>query len=407
MRVLIADKLATAAVEELSRIGCQVEVEADLTTDRLPERMPGVEVLVVRSTKVDAATFDAAGDLALVVRAGAGVNTIDLDAAGRHGVFVANCPGKNADAVAELAIGMLIACDRRIVDATVELRGGRWKKKEFGAARGLKGRTLGILGYGQIGRAVAERGRALGMQVLVWSRSMTAERARSDGVGYAATPAEVAAASDAVSIHLAAAAETKGLVDAAFLDAMRPGSILINTARGDVVDQAALHRAIAEKGLRVALDVFASEPAGGTAEFPDVELASRIVATPHIGASTEQASEAIAAEVVRVIDRFRETGMPANVVNIDHTGKATHVLVVRHLNRVGVLAAVLTALREADVNVEEMENTIFSGGYAASCTMRLGSEPSEETVARIRAHESVLVARLARIEGHGAGPTPG
>lgn len=395
MNVLIADKLAAAAVSDLENAGFTVSNRPDLGADDLPDAIGGVDVLVVRSTKVTAATFDAGTNLALVVRAGAGVNTIDLEAAGNSGVFVANCPGKNADAVAELAIGLMIAADRRVPAAMRSLADGKWEKKEYQKSAGLLGRTMGILGYGTIGRGVARRAAALGMRVVAWSRSLTADAAEADGIGFAATPRELAEAADTVSVHVAGTAETKHLIDASFLEAMKDGAILVNTARGDVVDSAALKDAIRAKGLRVALDVYEDEPSSAGEGFADTELISLLAAaTPHIGASTAQASEAIAAEAVRVIRSFKETGIPANVVNVNLADTATHVLVVRHLNKVGVLAGVLAALREANVNVDEMQNTIFAGAYAASCTLRLDSSPSDAALKRIQAVPEVLMARL-------------
>ncbi len=394
MKVLIADKLSDQTRKALTGSGLEVEFAPDLTADQLPAQIAGTNVLVVRSTKVTAATIDAADELSLIVRAGAGVNTIDVAAASARGIYVTNCPGMNSDAVAELAIGLLIACDRRIVNATAALRSGSWNKKEFGNARGLKGRTLGILGMGMIGQGVAARARALDMKVLAWSRSLTPERAAAVGVGFAESPLDVARRSDAVSLHLAAAAETKQLVNAEFLAAMPDQAILINTSRGDVIDTAALKDAIALKGLRVGLDVFDNEPSSGTADFEDIELANVVTATPHIGASTDQASEAIAAEVVRIILEFRGTGRPPNAVNMCARTPATHSLVIRHYDRVGVLASILDSLREETINVEEMENTIFDGAQAACCTLQLNQAPSQSLIDNLSQLDVILKVHL-------------
>ena len=206
-----------------------------------------------------------------MIRAGAGIDTIDVATASSHGVFVSNCPGKNSIAVAELVLGLLLACDRRIPDQVAELRAGTWNKGEFSKARGLHGRTLGIVGLGQIGREIAARARAFGMRVIAWSRSLTHEEADRLGMAYAQTPLEVARLSDAVTINVAGNAETKQLVNAEFLAAMRPGAYLINTSRGSVVDEAALERAVREKGIRAGLDVFENEPAGNTGTFGNAD----------------------------------------------------------------------------------------------------------------------------------------
>ena len=394
MKILVADKLSNLVLESLQQSSIEVEYCPDLSADELPSRIAGYNVLVVRSTKVTAATIDSADDLSLIVRAGAGVNTIDVAAASTHGIYVTNCPGMNSTAVAELAIGLLIACDRRIADATSELRSGRWNKKEFSKSGGLKGRTLGILGMGQIGQAVANRARGLEMNVIAFSRSLTPERADDLGVECMNSPTEVAANSDAVSIHLAAAPETQHLVDAKFLAAMRDGAILINTSRGDLIDTAALKDAIQSKSLRVGLDVYENEPGSGTADFSDTDLANIVTATPHIGASTDQASEAIASEVLRIINTFRETGRPPNAVNMCARTPATHSLVIRHYNRVGVLASVLDSLREEDINVEEMENTIFDGASAACCTLQLDQPPSKRLLDNLAKLGHILQVHL-------------
>ena len=390
MNVLIVDKLSPEVVKSLEALGLQVEVRDYLDADSLPGALKFTDILVVRSTKVTAAAIKVAPLLSLIIRAGAGVDNIDLAAASAQGIYVANCPGKNTAAVAELAIGLLVAADRRIADATMSMRGGKWKKKEFGKARGLAGRTLGILGYGAIGRATAQRAMGLDMKVMAWSRSLTHDMAEADGISYAASPDELAAKCDAVSIHLAFTPEMKHFVGAKFLNAMRPGAILINTSRGALVDTAALRAAIAAKGLRVGLDVFEGEPSGGECEWTDKELAALVTCTPHVGASTDQASEAVAAEVVRIVKTFIATGNPPGTVNLNAHSPARHRLVVRHYNRVGVLACVLDGLREEGINVAEMENTIFAGGSAACCSMRLDQQPSILMLAALRKNENIL-----------------
>lgn len=394
MKVLIADKLSERTVRALQDMGLDVDVRPDLSTGDLPDAVANVDVLVVRSTKVTAATIEAAPAISLIIRAGAGVNTIDVAAASSRGVYVTNCPGRNKDAVAELAIGLLIACDRRVVDATVDLRNGNWKKKDYGKSRGLKGRTLGILGMGMIGQAVAARARGLEMNVIAWSRSLTPERAEELGVIHGESPLSVAQVADAVSLHLAAKPETQHLVNREFLSAMKPGAILVNTSRGDLVDTAALLDAIQEKGLRVGLDVFEDEPTGGEADFENTQLAQLVTATPHVGASTDQAADAIADEVVRIVKSFRETGKPLNTVNMCARTPATHSLVVRHYDRVGVLAGVLDSLREEGINVEEMENTVFDGARAACCTLQLDQAPSLQAMQSLEANENILQVTL-------------
>lgn len=394
MKILVADKLSNQILTALRNLGLEVRSEPDRKADELPQIIGDADIIIVRSKKVTAKTIEAAANLSLIIRAGAGVDTIDVAAANARGIYVANCPGKNADAVAELAIGLLIAADRRIVEATLALREGKWLKGEFGKARGLKGRTLGLIGFGTIAQAVARRALGLEMKVLVWSRSLTLAQAAAAGVAHAATPLDVAKAADAVSVHVAATADTKQLINEAFFAALKPGAIFINTARGDVVQTAALKAAIASGKLRVGVDVFEGEPAGSEAVFADTDLAKMVSCTPHVGASTDQASEAIADEAVRIVKVYQETGTPPNAVNICGRSPARYALKVRHFDRVGVLASILAGLRRDTVNVEEMQNTIFDGAKAACCSLSISSEPSAETMAQLRADPNILQVTL-------------
>ncbi len=395
MHVLIADKLSAQTVACLEKLGCEVSVRPELTADDLAAQIGSANILVVRSTKVNTATIEAASDLELIIRAGSGYDTIDVNAASARGIHVANCPGKNANAVAELTIGLLIAADRQIASACADLRAGRWKKKQYGQSFGLKGRTLGLLGFGSISQAVSQAALGLQMRVLAWSRSLTDDVAEAHEIRRAEALAQIAAC-DAVSIHLPSTPETKHIVGREFLSRMRDGAILINTSRGPLVDTEALREAIASKHLRVALDVYENEPSGGEATFEDSSLAAAITGTPHIGASTEQTSEAIAAEVVRIVRVFQETGRPCGSVNLCQRSPATCQLVVRHLNQVGVLAGVLDGLREEQINVEEMENMIFEGAHAASCTLRLDGEPSPRMIEQLRGNPAILHVTLAK-----------
>jgi len=390
MKVLIADKLSEKAVCDLENLGAEVVVKPELTADELGEGLEGVEILIVRSTRVKAQAIEAAPCLSLIIRAGAGVNTIDLECASSKGIYVANCPGKNTDAVAELAIGLLIAADRRIVNAGSDMRLGAWKKKEYGKARGLKGRTLGIIGVGTIGKAVIKRAKGLGMNVIAWSRSLNEEKAGELGIGYCANAQEVAQQADAVSVHLAANSETTHFIGKEFLKHMNDGAIFINASRGEVVDTNALKEAIKQKHLRVGLDVYENEPAVTEPVFNDKELAEMVTGTPHIGASTNQAAEAVADEVVRIVRAYKDTGKPVNAVNIQEKSSVGCDLIVRHYNRVGVLAGVLDELRNEQINIEEMENIIFTGQIASHCTLKLDSKPSDELISHIENDDNVI-----------------
>ncbi|HWS54417.1 MAG TPA: 3-phosphoglycerate dehydrogenase family protein [Pyrinomonadaceae bacterium] len=401
MRVLIADKFEQSGRDGLEAAGCDYAYQPDAKDESLVEAIAHYrpDALVVRSTKVTEEMI-AVGSLKLIVRAGAGYNTIDVAAASRRGVYVSNCPGKNSVAVAELAFALILALDRRVADNVIQLREGKWNKKEFSKARGLYGRTLGLVGTGQIGREMVTRARAFGMPVVAWSRSLTEERAAELGVERRDHPRDVARDSDIVSVHVALKPETRGLIDADFFAAMRDGAYFINTARGEVVDQEALRRALREKNIRAGLDVFAAEPAGSSGEFTDdIAREPNLYGTHHVGASTDQAQEAIAAETVRIIQTFKETGRVPNVVNLARRSPATRTLVVRHRDRPGVLASVLGPLRAASINVQEMENIVFEGAEAAVARINLDAAPPADTLARLQdENEDIIELSLLEIK---------
>jgi D-3-phosphoglycerate dehydrogenase / 2-oxoglutarate reductase len=393
MKVLVADKFEQSGRDGLQALGCDVSYQPDLKDEALVNAIAGEapDVLVVRGTKVTEPML-AAGPIKLVVRAGAGYNTIDVAAASKRGIYVSNCPGKNSIAVAELAFALILALDRRIVDNTVALRRGEWNKKEFSKARGLFGRTLGLIGVGKIGQEMISRAHAFGMPVVAWSRSLTPLRAAELDVTYMDSPKDVAAAADVVSIHLALNSETRNLIGPEFFNAMREGAYFINTARGEVVDQKALVEAMRTRGIRAGLDVYAVEPTAGTGEFnDDVAKEEGLYGTHHIGASTDQAQEAIAAETVRIVQQFKETGQVPNVVNLARKTPATHRLVVRHVDRPGVLAGVLDAIKSEQINVQEMENIVFDGAAAAVARINLDNAPSDAILNRIRSSSADII----------------
>src|SRR2546423_1590083 len=393
MRVLIADKFEQSGRDGLQALGCETSYQPDLKDDALVEaiKKESPDVLVVRGTKVTEPMLEA-GSVKLVVRAGAGYNTIDVAAASKRGIYVSNCPGKNSIAVAELAFALILALDRRIADNVVALRRGEWNKKEFSKARGLFGRTLGLIGVGKIGQEMIPRARAFGMPVVAWSRSLTLERAALLGVELKESPKAVAAAADVVSVHLALNPETKNLLSTDFFSAMRPGAYFINTARGEVVDQAALAVAMRNRGIRAGLDVYAVEPTSSTGEFHDnIVKEEGLYGTHHIGASTDQAQEAIAAETVRIVKEFKQTGKVPNVVNLAQQTPATHRLVVRHLDRPGVLAGVLDAIKAEQINVQEMENTVFEGAAAAVARINLDNAPSKQSLKQLEASNPDII----------------
>jgi len=375
MKILIADKLDITATLALEEIGHEVQENHLATSSDLEKCIQGIEVLVVRSTKVTADVLRVADRLSLVVRAGAGVDNIDVVAASELGIHVCNVPGRNAAAVAELTFALLLAIDRQIVEGAIDLREGIWNKKSYAAADGIMGKTIGIIGLGGIGLSVAERAKAFGLSVIGQRKNGRSpeveQRIRQIGIRLTGSLEDLVAQSDVISVHVPFNQETIGLVDEALLRKFKDGAILINTSRGEIVDEPALIKVMQERGIRAGLDVFCNEPASAESSIVS-ELASHpsVVGSHHIGASTSQASKAIADGVVDAISSF-ENGDPLNCVNQAPAGEGTSQVRVRHLDRVGVLASVLSTLRAADLNVQNMDNRVFRGKKAAVASIEV------------------------------------
>jgi D-3-phosphoglycerate dehydrogenase len=376
MKVLVADKLDAAAIDEMKTLGVDVSYRPELGAQDLPAAVRDVNVLIVRGTSVTAAAMRAGVALNLIIRAGAGVKNVDVKTASERGIYVANTPGKNASAVAELAMTLIGALDRRVADAVVSLRGGKWDKEEFAKARGLRGRSLGIVGFGHVGRAVAKLGQAYGLDVHAFSRSL----------GPSPTLLELARRSDILSLHLELTEKTRGIISREVIEAMPNGAMLINTAHAGLVDYTALTELAPLKELSVGLDVLPSEPDSRVADYDHPVLhAGLVYATPHIGASTDEGQVAIAAETVRILRSFLVKGEVPNVVNIQALARGRYVLVVRFLDKVGALANVLGVLKRHGMNIQELDNTVFEGGKAACAKIRTDTRPSEGCLTEIMA----------------------
>lgn len=397
MKVLVADQFEAVGVEGLRRCGCEVVVDQHLSGEALVQamRQHDPEALIVRSTRVTKEMIEAGEELSLIVRAGAGVNTIDVETASAHGVFVANCPGMNAAAVAELVFGLMISLDRRIAHNVNELREGVWNKQEYSKARGLKGSTLGVVGLGRVGQEVARRGRAFDMRV-VYSDVYDNPRLEVEyGLEKLALD-DLLRQSDYVTLHVPLVDETRKLIDESKLRLMKPSAHIINTSRGEVIDQQALIKALEQGWIAGAgLDVYEQEPTKSKDAFADpVVKLKELYGTHHIGAATAQAQMAVAEETVRIVRTYKETGQAPNCVNTAVASKASHVLVVRHYNKPGILAHVLGHLNEVNINVEEMANIVFAGTKACCAHIRLGGAPPRQVLEKIRDHEDILSSKL-------------
>ena len=397
MRILIADKFPEAGLAHLRETGHTVDFRPSLGTDDLPEAIGDAQVLVVRSTRVTAETIARADELALIVRAGAGTNTIDKEAAAGRAIHVSNVPGRNAIAVAELTLGLILSIDRRIPDNVADLRVGTWNKAAYSKGAGLKGRRLGIVGVGAIGMAVAHRAAAFELSLHAVSkprRPATSEAMADLDFTFHPSLAALAGAVDILSFHVPATADTRRLVDGELLSHLQPGSILINTSRADVVDEAALLEALDVKDLWAGLDVFADEPGSGSGVIASALAAHpRVVGTHHIGASTAQAQGAVAEGTLEVIDAFA-AGRVLNCVNLAPQVPDTTSITVRHADVVGVLAGILMVIRDAGINVENMSNQVFQGARAATATLDLKGTVTPELLGRLHDIPEVIHARV-------------
>lgn len=399
MKVFIADALPEKTVRDLELLGIFVINKPKTKSEELAATIDDSDVLVVRSTEVHADCISTAKNLSLIIRAGAGVNNIDMKAANARGIYVSNCPGKNSVAVAELTMGLLLAIDRRIADNVVDLRNGKWNKSEYSKADGVFGKTLGIIGVGQIGKEVIVRAKAFGLKVIAWSRSLTDEKAETLEIQRATSIEELVSKSDIVSVHLALKPETKGIVTKEIIGKMKPNAIFLNTSRWEVVDEEALYEAAKAGKIRVGVDVFSGEPEDKTSPFTN-KLAAlpNVYGTHHIGASTEQAQNAIADEVVAIIKQYKEQGTVRNWVNKAKTTPAKYQLIIRHYDKPGVLANVFNSLKTESINIQEVENLIFEGTETAVCSLKLETRPSDYTLDSIRARtQEVIQVQLVQL----------
>jgi D-3-phosphoglycerate dehydrogenase len=387
VKVLIADKFPEEYIQQLKDSDLEVIYSPKLGENDLPEAAKDVDILIVRSTIVNADTINKSTHLNLIIRAGAGVNNINISAANQKGIYVANCPGMNSIAVAELAMGLIISLDRRIPDNVADFRSGKWNKGEYSKAEGLFGKNLALVGFGNIGKEVAKRAVAFGMNV--YAKDIT--RIEGEMVKDFSEMDQVLPICDIISIHLPSTPQTKGLFNKQMFSYLKPGALLINTSRQDIIDEDALLEAIKEKNIRVAVDVFKGEPEGKTGEVKSkLQSSPNVYVTHHIGASTEQAQIAVAAETVRIIKSYLHSGVIAHWVNKAKLTDAKYQLVVKHFDKPGVLASIMDIIRKRGINIEEIENVIFDGGVAACCTMKLKSAVTTEMLSEMRANHDIL-----------------
>lgn len=387
LKVLVADKFPEKYIQQMKDLDLEVSYQPKLGEKDLPEAAKDVDILIVRSTVVNEETINNSKKLNLIIRAGSGVNNIAIPAANKKGVYVTNCPGMNAVAVAELAIGLMIALDRFIPDNVSDFKNSVWNKDKYSKGKGLKGKTLGVIGVGNIGKEVAKR--ALAFDMNVYGKDIT----RIEGVQIKdfGEMDQLLPLCDIISIHLPATPQTKGLFNRQIFGYMKNGAYLINTSRHDIIVEDDLLEAIKEKNLRIALDVFKGEPEGKAGEVKSkLQDNPNIYVTHHIGASTEQAQDAVAEETVRIIRHYVHSGVIDHWVNRAKITGAKYQLVVKHYDKPGVLAGVLDVIRSGSINIEEIENIIFEGGIAACCTMKLQNAATADMLKKISENPNVI-----------------
>lgn len=398
MRLLIADELDQEPFEELALLGVEVQHRPTLTAESIATALSGVHIVVVGATKVTARAIEAAPELSLIVVTGLDVGVVDVEAASARGIYVANCSGQTASAVAEIAFALILALDRKLVDATVDLRAGRWEQARYQGAGGLDGRHLGIAGLGPVGQRVLECARAFGMKLHLYATSVTPAAARRREVDYCATLEQLAGQSDVFSIHLPLRPDTRGAVSRRVLEALPDEAIVIQTAHRSVVDYAALEELIPRKRLRVGLDVHPDEASGAGASFlgrnPEGGL---VYGTPHIGTSTRQAETAVAREVCRIVRAFLTEEEVPNVVNVCRNTPARYTVVLRMKDEVGVLANALNVIKRHGINVEEVTNTVFDGAQAGCTKLRVSGRPTESCLREISAFHEVLYVDVIQL----------
>jgi D-3-phosphoglycerate dehydrogenase / 2-oxoglutarate reductase len=311
-KVLVSDTLSQAGLGALrSNADLSVEYAPGLKEDALAAKVPGFDGLVVRSgSKVTAKVISACDKLKVIGRAGIGVDNVDVPAATAKGILVMNTPTGNMVTTAEHAIALMMSLARKIPAATASMKGGKWEKSKF-QGRELRGKTLGILGLGNIGSIVADLARGLRMNVIAFDPVVKAERAAE--LGALLVPLEaIWERSDIITTHAPLNDHTRGIVDDAAIAKMKTGVMLVNCARGGIYDEAALLRGLESKKIGgVALDVFVEEPPGQSPFF----AFDNVVCTPHLGASTDEAQERVAVEIAEQVSEFLSKGIVVNAVN--------------------------------------------------------------------------------------------
>lgn len=360
--ILICDVFSQDGIRVLSEEGHEVVYNKDLSGESLVKEVSDLnpEILVVRSTKVTKSVIDASSNTKVIIRAGAGTDTIDVDYASEKGIYVTNCPGKNATAVAELAMGLIISIDRRLAENYLLQKQGKWRKGMFAKCLGLKGRTLGLIGFGNIAQKVAKRALSFEMKVVAYDVIPR----ESEEVQFASSPEEVLGLADIISLHVPNLPTTKGMVNTEFLKKMKENAVLINTARGELINEEDLKAHLeATENFWYGTDVLKGEPSSKECDWEHpLAFHRRVYGSHHIGASTKQAEAEIGEEVVRIAQKYKQTGEidDANLVNKSIIQKGS-TLVIKAKKGPKALADIYTTLEKHSWSVNTTESNLLKG----------------------------------------------
>src|ERR687889_867577 len=406
IKIFVADDVSESGLEPLRAAGFAVEKRTGLKGDELAEAVAGADGLVVRSeTKVTAALLESAGRLRVIGRAGVGVDNIDVAAATGRGVVVMNAPDGNTMTTAEHTLALLLALARRVPQGQASLKAGRWERKQFVGVE-LRGKTLGVVGLGRIGRVVASRALGFEMRVVAFDPFVAPEQLREQGLELA-TLEEVCARADFITVHTPLTPETRGIIGARELSRMKPGVRVINCARGGLIDERALYDAIKEGRVAgAALDVFEEEPP--PSDHPLLSLAE-VVVTPHLGASTREAQEGVAVIVAEQMRDFFLTGAVRGAVNTPSVGAQELKALEPYINLAERLGRFHAQLVDEPVHGVEIEYAGEAAGLdAAPVTRAFLAGLLRNMSARVNVVNSMLIAEERGIsvkvsQRHGGG----
>ena len=393
IKILFGCNVPEEILEEFRALGTELIYEPNIAPDRLEKIVGDTNILVISRNRISPEIIAAGHELQMIIRAGTDVSNISVQQASEAGIFVCNCPYKDATAIAELTFGYLLSVDRRLfahVQASRQQKPGVIPKLE---ALGLAGRTLGVLGYGPVEKEIIQRALAFEMKVNAWSpASLTPEIAAERKIGFCDRPRDVARDSDMLSVYISPQNQAAHLVDVDLLESMRPGASLVYIGHPGALDLSALADVASRRDIRVAYDISAPQlTAGDVGRFiARLQALPNVIGTYGLADRTHQSREETAREVLRIVREFILNGKVLNCLNLIEYNPAMWQLLMRLKDRVGVLASVMDVLRADGISMEDITSHLFTGAQAVWITMAVDERPSAEALAAIRELEGVL-----------------